>query len=722
MIFQKEVSQYLIQEKYDQATKLLQQEIATEPIVVTNYWYLGLILLLQSEEVEAQMTWMLPLAEAEPEQLEKWIQELSEILQLEAERREKIQDYQIAWLIRQHIREINPDLLGNLLHIIQLSEFLDICNLEELPLLEVSNLINQNAELDIGDALLQIVSQVLRYYPQHPDIFIFIKNCILENRNHVYLTELLCRHGVLFIHYISNIESELIAEILIKSVDNNIGCLVNFANLYQNSGKNLQSIIFLEKIIDYSPSLLDQTSAKYLTVRGLTQAGGYWQEAEQAHQQYEFLLNKLIQTNSEINLEHSISLITTVAFAPYFQDSPEKNHIFRNQVAKFCQDSIQNKLNINRKLLHDINSNQCLKIGYISTCLRRHSVGWLSRWIFQYHNQEKYQINAYSLEKTQDNLQLDISQQIDNFCDLSATQNIFEIAEKIRQDKIDILIDLDSVTSRKVCGVMALKPAPVQVTWLGSDASGLPSIDYFIADPYVLPESAQKYYAAKIWRLPSTYIAVDGFEIGIPTLRREELNIPQNAVVYLTSQTSYKRHPDNIRLQIQILRKVPESYLLIKGQNNEEAIKKFFYDIAENENVDFSRIRFLPQVDLEATHRANLGIADVVLDTYPYNGATTTLETLWMGIPLVTRVGEQFAARNSYTMMINAGITEGISWTDEEYLEWGIRLGQDNKLRQEISWKLQQSRQTAPLWNAKQFTRAMEKAYEQMWDDYINTK
>ena len=109
----------------------------------------------------------------------------------------------------------------------------------------------------------------------------------------------------------------------------------------------------------------------------------------------------------------------------------------------------------------------------------------------------------------------------------------------------------------------------------------------------------------------------------------------------------------------------------------------------------------------------------MVLDTYPYNGATTTLEVLWMGIPLVTRVGEQFAARNSYTMMMNAGITEGIAWTDEEYVEWGVRLGKDAALRQQISWKLQQSRQTAPLWNAKQFTHEMEKAYEQMWVKYL---
>ena len=121
----------------------------------------------------------------------------------------------------------------------------------------------------------------------------------------------------------------------------------------------------------------------------------------------------------------------------------------------------------------------------------------------------------------------------------------------------------------------------------------------------------------------------------------------------------------------------------------------------------------------EEEHRANLGIADIVLDTYPYNGATTTLETLWMCIPIVTKVGEQFAARNSYTMMVNAGISEGIAWNDAEYIEWGIRLGKDASLRKNIATRLKAGRQTAPLWNAKQFTCDMESAYQQMWQQYV---
>jgi predicted O-linked N-acetylglucosamine transferase (SPINDLY family) len=118
---------------------------------------------------------------------------------------------------------------------------------------------------------------------------------------------------------------------------------------------------------------------------------------------------------------------------------------------------------------------------------------------------------------------------------------------------------------------------------------------------------------------------------------------------------------------------------------------------------------------------ANLYIADIVLDTYPYNGATTTLEVLWMNIPIVTRVGEQFFARYTYTMLKNIGVEEGIAWNDAEYVEWGIRFGTDHELRERVIRKIRQSKHSAPLWNAKQFARDMENAFDQMWQKYLDS-
>ena len=225
----------------------------------------------------------------------------------------------------------------------------------------------------------------------------------------------------------------------------------------------------------------------------------------------------------------------------------------------------------------------------------------------------------------------------------------------------------------------------------------------------------------KFYVYPHAYLAVDGFEIGVPTLQRHHLDIDPDAVIFYSSQTGNKRHPHMARLQMQILRAVPNSFFLIRGFADEASVKQFFETLAVEAGVDVNRLRFLPVFPSEETHRANLGIADVVLDTYPYNGATTTLETLWMGIPLVTRVGQQFAARNSYSFMMNVGITEGIAWTDEEYVDWGIRLGTDDAVRHQVAQKLRQSRQTSALWNTRSFAQEMEAAYQQMWIKYLDT-
>ena len=361
----------------------------------------------------------------------------------------------------------------------------------------------------------------------------------------------------------------------------------------------------------------------------------------------------------------------------------------------------------------------CIRIGYISLALKCHSVGWLSRWLIHHHDRQSFQVFLYCLQTGANDAfnhqwfrdKVDVTSYFNN------SPN--KVVSQIEADEIDILIDLDSLTYDITCLIMASKPAPVQVSWLGWDSTGIPAVDYFIADNYVLPDDAQDYYQEKIWRLPQTYLAVEGFEIGIPTLRREDLNIPPDAIVYLSAQSGYKRHPDCIKAQMQIIKAVPNSYFLIKGTSDAATIQDFLGKLATEVGIDLDRLRFLERDRDELTHRANLAIADVVLDTFPYNGATTTLETLWMGIPMVTQVGQQFAARNSYTFMINAGITEGIAWSQEEYVEWGVKLGLDRDLRMQVREKLRSGRQTAPVWNAKQFTLDMEQAYQEMWAKHL---
>ncbi|MEH2258809.1 O-linked N-acetylglucosamine transferase, SPINDLY family protein [Nostoc sp.] len=729
--WQNQAEEYLIKENYVQAATLYEQAIAIEPNTIPYYWHLGLLLLLQNQEAEAQMTWMLPMTEADEEQLPIWTNELFQFLQREAERRETLAEYSLAWLIRQHMREIHPSYINNLLQILILSfrleRFEEVDDLNQWGLIECLKA-QEDIEIDI-QLLIQVLKEFLNTIPLHPVNLNLIEASLPYFSDTHQCFSILLPAAMQIGHTLR--QPMLAASILslhLRLEPDNVEVLRHLATFHQDARNYSQGIETARLCYSLSEGLADKIFALHLLLRGLMSAGGYWQEISKTCQELKTVYKDFIEAQPILLEEGRILRLLTPSFAiPHVKDVPAEFRAIHNQVAEvfnfyikaFGQSEGKNYCHKNSNNRNLSSPTKKLKIGYVSYALRNHSVGWLARWLFQHHDRDKFDIHTYfvNYQLVNDYLQEWYLGQAGKPRQLG--MNGLEIADQIYQDEIDILIDLDSITLDITCEVMALKPAPIQVTWLGWDASGIPAIDYFIADPYVLPNDAQDYYTEKIWRLPQTYIAVDGFEVGVPTLRRDDLDIPLNAVVYLSAQRGYKRHPETTKWQMQIIKQVPNSYFLIKGPAEEETIKRFFYQIAEQEGVDCSRLRFLPQVYLESVHRANLGIADIVLDTFPYNGATTTLETLWMGIPLVTRVGEQFAARNSYTMMMNAGITEGIAWTDEEYIEWGVRLGKDEALRQQVALKLKASRQTAPLWNGKQFTREMEKAYEQMWQRYL---
>ena len=713
--------QFLTEGKYSEVASLYEQAIATEPDVIYHYWHLGLAYLLQGYEEEAQATWMMAMVEASPEEVEEWTRELVQILDAEAQRQADLANLQMSWLIRQHIREIAPTFINNLLHLIQLS--IDLVNFtpDRLDEWQVTTILVQSDSEQVEPALLLEVLKKLLEFPT-PETLAFAEACLphqSENPefiNTVMLVAIELTHKTNRPDFAANL-----AELCFKLKPDHLEILRHLSYFYSRARLHQQAIETAKRFFNNCFTTAWQVQGSYLVLRSLITAGA-WLEAEPAVQRHKFLVSDLVQNPPEIiEPDFASHLFTANFLLPYLQDQPQENRWLQNQVAQLFQRSFQSANSALVELAWSNNRKAArpLKIGYIAHTLKDHSVGWLSRWLFQYYDHESFQTNLYLIYQNLEDHRWfrDRVDFVYNFGHEPQT-----IATQIKEDQIDILVDLDSLTLDLTCQVMALKPAPVQVTWLGWDASGIPAIDYYIADPYVLPENAQDYYSETIWRLPHTYVAVNGFEVDVPTLRREQLEIPTDAVIYLSAQQGFKRHPDTVRLQMQILKQVPNSYFLVKGVADEAAIQQFFTQVAESEGVDPSRLRFLPRDPNELVHRANLSFADVVLDTYPYNGATTTLETLWMGVPLVTRVGKQFSARNSYGFMMNVGVTEGIAWTDEEYVEWGVRLGKDPMLRQQISWKLRQSKQTSPLWNAQQFTREMEKAYKQMWQRYVEAE
>jgi predicted O-linked N-acetylglucosamine transferase (SPINDLY family) len=727
--------QWLLRGNYAQAIDYYEQKIAANHQVRVDYWHLGLLLLLQEQETEAQSVWLFALTEVDQGESDQAINELLQVLHAEAERREALKESSIPWAIRQHIHEINPTDLNNSLHLVKLSSQLRNLTSEGLISLDLISLLQTSTGHIDYPLLLQVLQEVLKTLILDPIIVAFTEACL----PHIHASsELMAIILPIAVELNYSMQRPMLAVLLLEVYQslapNDLEVLGRLALFYSNAREHEKAIVSAKRRLQLSDNYSEKIYSSNLLLRSLLNTGGRWQEAMEELLKHEQLLAILIhQSCTDLEQIRADLLFSTCYYLPYCQDRLAQHRAFQNRISQLCQAKIQLNCSVQvnyyqqSKFLkvQDISPTRRLKIGYLSHCMGSHSVGWLARWLIQHHDRDRVRLHGYFYNQRQgDNLQDWYISQFEQsyIMGVDGGRNSQELAEKIYQDEIDILVDLDSITLDLTAEVLALKPAPVQVTWLGWDASGLPAVDYFIADPYVLPDWAQAHYSEKIWRLPETYIAVDGFEVGVPTLRRDQLNVPTDAIVYLSAQRGYKRHRDTAKLQMQIIKAVPNSYLFIKGFADEDAIQKFFFEIAEAVGVATDRLRFLPDAPSEAVHRANLAIADIVLDTYPYNGATTTLETLWMGIPIVTRVGEQFAARNSYTMMLNAGLIEGIAWSDQEYVDWGIRLGTNLALRQQTSWKLKQSRHTAPLWNARLFTRNMECAYQQMWATYIENQ
>jgi predicted O-linked N-acetylglucosamine transferase (SPINDLY family) len=714
-----------------------EQNIIESPEEVTNYWYLGLVLLLEGREEEAQITWMTPFLEFGEEKSEQWLQELTAILLNTAQQQEENSNFKLAWVIRQHVKEFIPDDINNLLKIIYLNYELKIQDLE-INVNELTVTLSQLTKPLIFDEklLVQAIEKVALTLVEPVNIPEFINKLLevlipnlLSSKN---IIKLLLEKADAYHYFFYQQMSVYFAKIALRLATDNLtamNCMNKIISPLQRLGRDYSkdSIDWSHKYLELAQQPIDQITGNQFLMEAFLTSCNNWEKTVQSYQQYKFLLANLV--SSQIQGEGLVQMLSMGAFLLYMEDNPGENRLIRNRVAGLCQEfmlqqfpeyisTYQKRFLAPRPAL----SERPLRIGYLSGCFRTHSVGFLAWWLLKYHDRQQFDVRLYSLgDLSEDPQQQAYKKEFgDSF--YQGGLPIATVADKINEDEIDILVDLDSLTSYGNCAILALKPAPIQVTWLGYDATGFPGVDYFIADNYVLPESAQDYYTEKIWRLPQNYIGIDGFAVGTPTINRESLDIPDDGIIYFSSQTGVKRNPHNIRLQMHIIKQVPNSYFLLKShRSNHEDLRDFIAPLAEAEGVDFKQLRFLPSADTDMEHRANLAIADIVLDTYPYNGATTTLETLWMGIPLVTRVGEQFAARNSYTMMMNVGVTEGLAWSDQEYVEWGVKLGKDEKLRQEIVWKLRKSRQTSPLWNGQKFAREMENAYQQMWQKYIDS-
>lgn len=360
-----------------------------------------------------------------------------------------------------------------------------------------------------------------------------------------------------------------------------------------------------------------------------------------------------------------------------------------------------------------------LRVGFLGNCFQRHSVGFLSEATLRNLSRDLLDVVYYYYQgwknedmASHDNMyQKFRSHENLHFRFFPGETNPPQVAAQAREDRIDIMVFMDSLTSHDASIVAALRAAPIQIGWLGGDAVGLPEFDYFFADLHILPEEAQADYHERIIRLPS-YCAVDHLDVFAANEvdLKASLRIEPKNVVFLTAASAYKRTPKCIDAHLQILKAVPNGVLIVKGSGEIATVIRRYQERAKELGV-LDRVRFLAQASSVEEHRGQLALVDLVLDTFPYTGATHTMEALYMGVPVLTLVGRHYYGRMSYSLLKNVGLEDCITWSVEEFIERGIQLGNNPERLAKAKQTIRDSYHGSIVWDPKRLAKAMERVF-----------
>lgn len=360
-----------------------------------------------------------------------------------------------------------------------------------------------------------------------------------------------------------------------------------------------------------------------------------------------------------------------------------------------------------------------IHIGYFSADFRNHPVAYLMAEIFELHDRERFRISAYSHGPDEgDEMRRRLEKVFDNFVDLQDVADE-DAARKIYGDRVDILVSLTGYTQFHRSGVLALHPAPVQVSYLGYlGTMGAELMDYIIADPFLIPPEYQKHYSEKVAYLPS-YQANDCRCAVAETPSRKRCGLPEEAVVFCCFNQTYKILPDVFEVWMRLLKAVPGSIFWIHAANP-RAIANLRRE-AQARGVAPERLIFAETLPLEQ-HLARMKCADLFLDTLPYNAGTTASNALWVGLPVITCVGKTFSSRMAGSLLNAMGVPELITTNLEEYYALALGLATDRIKYANIRKKIIANRETARLFDSTQFTRDLETLYLQIWDDPVTAE
>ncbi len=359
------------------------------------------------------------------------------------------------------------------------------------------------------------------------------------------------------------------------------------------------------------------------------------------------------------------------------------------------------------------NSKIC--VGYLSSEFRNHVVCYLMAGLFELHDKNCFEIFAF--DNGQDDgsdIRGRINQAFNSVVDISHLDD-FQAAATIKNEQIDILVNLNGYFGDQRTGVFSYKPSPIQVNYLGFTATmGVDYIDYIIADRFVIPPEHKTFYAENVVYLPDTYQVNDSKRpIAERTPTRAEVKLPDTGFIFCCFCNSFKITPEVFDVWMRLLNGVENSVLWLTENN--PVVSKNLRVEARHRHIAPERLVFAPPTNY-SDYLAKYRVADLFLDTLPFNGGATASDALWAGLPVVTCSGQPFTARMAGSLLNAVGLPELITKSLDEYEALALKLARNPALLTSIKEKLTRNRDTYPLFDTKRFTRHIESAYTTMWE------
>ena len=353
----------------------------------------------------------------------------------------------------------------------------------------------------------------------------------------------------------------------------------------------------------------------------------------------------------------------------------------------------------------------------VSADFHSHPVGFFLEALIAQLDHTRVELFAYPISTTADELTARIKPGFRSWRPLTGLSDQ-AAAQLIHADHLHVLIDLSGHTAHNRLPIFAWKPAPVQISWIGLPATtGMPQMDYVVGDPYAIPASDEAHFSERVWRLPDTYLCFTP-----PALPIDVGALPARSsgfVTFASFNNLTKMNTRTLAVWARVLKEVAGSRLHLKSKQlrSRTAFARTLASFAAA-GIEGERLILEADVPLRMDHLATYRRVDIALDPFPYPGVTTSVEALWMGVPVVTLRGNRFLSRTAQSIACNVGLSDWIGVDEDDYIETAVRHAADLDTLAELRSSLREQLTQSPLIDAQRFARQLEHALWQMWARY----